>query len=226
MFNPAKAATNHRGTHMSTTVDTRLRRLPEKGGRDFNTACTIIDAAKICHLGFTVDEQPYVVPMACARQGRELLLHGSIASRLIKSVSNGLPVCVTITHLDGLVLARSAFNSSMNYRSVMIFGTATVVTDPQEKSSGLDVLVEHLLPGRLTEIRPSTRKELNATSLLSLPIKVFTTKISEGPPDDPKKDLGETVWAGVVPLTQEAGDPIDAPDLAPSIQRPDYLADI
>jgi len=211
---------------MSRKVDTRHRRLPEKGGRDFNTACAIIDAAVICHVGFAMDGHPYVVPMACARQGRELLLHGSVASRLMKALGGGVPVCVTITHLDGLVLARSAFNSSMNYRSVMIFGTASAVTDPEQKSAGLDTLVEHLLPGRLAEIRPSTRKEVNATTLLALPIETFTTKISAGPPDDPKKDLGEPVWAGVVPLQLKAGEPVDAPDLAAGIPRPGYLSEI
>lgn len=208
---------------MSPTPDTRHRRVAERGGKDFDTACAIIDAARLCHVGFTLEDQPYVVPMACARAGRELLLHGSVASRLVEQVGGGLPVCVTVTHLDGLVLARSAFHSSMNYRSVMVFGNAVPVTDPDAKLAGLDALVEHLFPGRLAEIRPSTRKELNATSLLSLPLEIFTTKVRTGPPDEPAYDLDQPVWAGVVPLKLVAGEPEDAPDLAPGHEPPAYL---
>jgi len=155
---------------MTGKADTRLRRLPEQGSKDFDLACSIIDAAQVCHVGFALEGLPYVVPMALARDGGNLLLHGSVASRLMKNLAAGLPCCVTVTHLDGLVLARSAFHSSMNYRSVMIFGSAAAVTDPGQKVRGLDILTEHLLPGRLAELRPSTRKELNATTLLSLPI--------------------------------------------------------
>jgi nitroimidazol reductase NimA-like FMN-containing flavoprotein (pyridoxamine 5'-phosphate oxidase superfamily) len=208
---------------MPTSPDTRLRRLPERGSQDYDTACAILDAAKICHVGFTLDDQPYVVPMACARVGRQLLLHGSVVSRLMKEAGAGLPICATATHLDGLVLARSAFHSSMNYRSVMVFGQAVAITDEQEKSDGLDALVEHLVPGRLAELRPSTRKELNATSLISLPIEVFTTKSRSAPPDEPKSDIGDPVWAGVVPLNLVAGTPEDAPDLDPAYRPPSYL---
>lgn len=208
---------------MSVTADTQLKRLPERGSKDFATAAAIIDAALVCHVGFTLDEQPYVVPMACARQGRQLLLHGSVASRLMTRVGGGLPVCVTVTHLDGLVLARSAFHSSMNYRSVMVFGQARAVTDDTAKSSGLDALVEQLAPGRLAEIRPSTPKELRATTLLALPIEVFTTKVRAGPPDEPRADIDAPIWAGVLPLAQVAGEPVDAPDLGPDIAPPDYL---
>src|SRR5690606_15903888 len=149
--------------------------------KDFRLACGIIDAAKICHVGFAVDGQPYVLPMAMARDDRILLIHGSIASRLMKSLDASLPCCVTITHLDGLVLARSAFNSSMHYRSVMVFGVARAVTDFARKERGLNLLTEHLLPGRLADIRPSTRKEINATMLLALPLDTFTVKIGNGP---------------------------------------------
>jgi nitroimidazol reductase NimA-like FMN-containing flavoprotein (pyridoxamine 5'-phosphate oxidase superfamily) len=198
---------------MGKTADTRLRRAPERGGRDFATACRIIDAARICHVGFVVDGLPYVVPMACARRGAELLLHASTASRLAKALAAGAPCCVTVTHLDGLVLARSAFHSSMNYRSVMVFGQARVVEDPQEKLAGLDALVEHLLPGRMAELRPHTRREIAATALLALPIQTFTTKMRSGPPNDPAADLDQPVWAGVVPLRCAPGEPETAPDL-------------
>jgi len=208
---------------MSTKADTRLRRLPEQGSRDLELACRIIDEARICHVGFTLQGQPYVVPMAHARDGRHLLLHGSVASRLVKSLAGGLPCCVTITHLDGLVLARSAFHSSMNYRSVMVFGTAQAVTDADEKSRGLDALTDHLLPGRRAELRESTRKELNATTLLALPIEQFSVKTRSGPPDDPAGDREAPVWAGVVPLTLQAGKPEPAPDLPEGIRAPRYL---
>ena len=211
---------------MTVTADTRLRRLPERGGEDFDTACEIIDAARICHVGFTLEDQPYVIPMACARHGRDLLLHGSVVSRLLTRAGAGLPMCATVTHLDGLVLARSGFHSSMNYRSVMVFGQARLVTDEAEKSSGLDALVDHLIPGRSGEVRPSTRKELNATSLLALPIEVFTTKVRTGPPDEPKADIDDPVWAGVIPLSMQAGTPIDAPDLSPDYPCPERLRNL
>lgn len=208
---------------MSTKPDTRFRRIREKGSRDFQLACSIIDAAKICHVGFAVDGQPYVLPMAMARDDKTLLLHGSIASRLMKSLDAGLACCVTITHLDGLVLARSAFNSSMHYRSVMIFGVATAVNEFADKERGLNLLTEHLLPGRTADIRPSTRKEINATMLLALPLETFTVKVGNKPPDDPAKDLESTAWAGVVPLQLKAGKPVPAPDLADGIGVPAYV---
>ena len=208
---------------MSTRPDTRFRRLKEKGSKDYELACSVIDAAKICHVGFTMADQPYVMPMAMARDDDQLLLHGSIASRLMKNLDSGIPCCVTVTHLDGLVLARSAFNSSMHYRSVMVFGTATAVSEFDQKERGLNLLTEHLLPGRMADIRPSTKKEINATMLLKLPIETFTVKISKAPPDDPKKDLESDAWAGVVPLELKAGKPIDAPDLKPGIKLPGYV---
>jgi len=204
-------------------ADTRLRRLPERGSKDFDLACAIIDAARIAHVGFTLDEQPYVVPMAVARDGQQLLLHGSVASRLMKNLAAGLPCCVTVTHLDGLVLARSAFHSSMNYRSVMVFGCASAVTDPAEKRHGLDVLTDQLLPGRRAELRDPTRKEMNATTLLSLPIERFSVKTRNGPPDDPSNETQVPVWAGVIPLALEPGKPEAAPDMPAGIALPRYL---
>lgn len=207
----------------STKADTRLRRLPDRGSKDFDLACAIIDDARIGHVGFTLDSQPYVVPMAVARDGRQLLLHGSVASRLMKNLAGGLPCCVTVTHLDGLVLARSAFNSSMNYRSVMVFGSASLVTDAEEKARGLDVLTDHLLPGRRAELRSPKRKELNATTLLRLPIEQFSVKTRDGPPDDPANETQLPVWAGVVPLTLRTGKPQAAPDMPAGIALPKYL---
>jgi len=163
------------------------------------------------------------VPMAYARMGDQLLVHGSVASRLIKNLESGLRCCVTVTHFDGLVYARSTFNSSMNYRSVMVFGVATPVIDADEKRLCVQTLVDHLMPGRRADLRKSTIKELNATSLLKLPIKTFSTKCRTGPPSDSKSDMETPVWAGVVPLILVAGEPVDAPDILPGTKRPDYL---
>jgi nitroimidazol reductase NimA-like FMN-containing flavoprotein (pyridoxamine 5'-phosphate oxidase superfamily) len=207
---------------MTAKADTRLRRLPERGSTDFNLACSILDEAKICHVGFTLEDQPYVVPMALGRDDRQLLLHGSAVSRLMNNLAGGLPCCVTVTHLDGMVLARSAFHSSMNYRSLMVFGQASEVSDPVEKARGLDVLVDHLVPGRAAELRPSSRKELNATTLLSLPIETFSIKTRNGPPGDAAADLEASVWAGVIPMRLNTGKPEDAPDLAEGISPRRY----
>ena len=204
-------------------ADTRLRRLPERGSTDFELACRIIDEARICHVGFTLHEQPYVVPMSLGRDGSRLLLHGSSVSRIMQNLAGGLPCCVTITHLDGIVLARSAFHSSMNYRSLMVFGNAVEVSEPAEKALGLNALVDHLVPGRTAELRASTPKELNATTLLALPIETFSIKTRNGPPGDAASDLDAPVWAGVVPLKLEAGEPEDAPDLADGTAPRDYF---
>lgn len=208
---------------MTQKVDTKFKREAKRGSHDFKLACDMLDAGKICHVGFTLEEQPYVVPMAYARMGDQLLLHGSIASRLVKNLAAGLRCCVTVTHFDGLVYARSTFNSSMNYRSVMVFGVARPITDPDEKRSGIQALVDHLMPGRRSDLRKSTVKELNATSLLSLPIETFSTKCRMGPPSDSKSDMDTPIWAGVVPMTLTTGEPVDAPDILPGVVRPDYL---
>jgi nitroimidazol reductase NimA-like FMN-containing flavoprotein (pyridoxamine 5'-phosphate oxidase superfamily) len=208
---------------MTQKADTKFKREAKLGSHDFKLACEVLDAGKICHVGFSLDEQPYVVPMAYARMGDQLLIHGSVASRLVKNLADGLRCCVTVTHFDGLVYARSTFNSSMNYRSVMVFGLARVIEDSDEKRDGIQVLVDHLMPGRRADLRKSTIKELNATSLLALPIETFSSKCRSGPPDDSKSDLDAQVWAGVVPLTLTAGEPVDAPDLLPGMIRPGYL---
>jgi len=210
-------------TLMTPKADTKFRREPKRGSHDFQLACEFLDAGKICHVGFTLDGQPYVVPMAYARMDNQLLLHGSIASRLVKNLASGLRCCVTVTHFDALVYARSTFNSSMNYRSVMVFGVAKPIDDLDEKRRSIQVLVDHLMPGRRADLRKSTSKELNATSLLALPIEIYSSKCRTGPPSDTKSDLEAEVWAGVVPLNLTAGEPIDAPDLLPGMTRPGYL---
>jgi nitroimidazol reductase NimA-like FMN-containing flavoprotein (pyridoxamine 5'-phosphate oxidase superfamily) len=210
---------------MTQKADTQFKREKKRGSHDFDLACEVLDAGKICHVGFTQDEQPYVVPMACARMGDQLLIHGSVASRMVKNLTAGLNCCATMTHYDGLVYARSTFNSSMNYRSVMVFGVARLITDLDEKRKCVQALVDHLMPGRRADLRASTVKELNATSLLALPIETFSTKIRTGPPEDTKSDLDAQVWAGVVPLTLTAGEPVDAPNILPGMTRPDYIVD-
>lgn len=208
---------------MTPEADIKFKREAKRGSHEFKLACEILDAGKVCHVGFTLDEQPYVVPMAYARMGNQLLIHGSVASRLIKNLSNGLRCCVTVTHYDGLVYARSTFNSSMNYRSVMVFGIAMPIIDTDEKRRCIQALVDHLMPGRRADLRKSTIKELNATSLLKLPIETFSSKCRTGPPSDSKSDLDAPVWAGVVPLELTKGEPVDAPDILPGVARPDYL---
>jgi nitroimidazol reductase NimA-like FMN-containing flavoprotein (pyridoxamine 5'-phosphate oxidase superfamily) len=208
---------------MSHPADTTFKRVPERGSKDYDLACDIIDAARICHVGFAQEGIPYVLPMACARHDDQLLLHGSVASRLMTRLAGGLECCATITHLDGIVLARSSFHSSMNYRSVMVFGQARLVEDEDERSAGFDTLVEQLAPGRLPELRASTRKELNATHLLALPIETFTAKVRTGPPSDLASDLDLPLWAGVVPLSLQAGEPLTAPDMKFDIEPPEYV---
>jgi len=208
---------------MTQKPEIKFKREPERGSHDFKLACEVLDAGKVCHVGFVQAGQPYVVPMAYARMGRQLLLHGSVASRLINNLAAGLRCCVTVTHFDGLVYARSTFNSSMNYRSVMVFGIAQPINDPLEKRRCVQALVEHLMPGRGADIRESTDKELNATGLLTLPIDTFSVKRRTGPPVDAKSDLNTPVWAGVVPLQLNRGEPVDAPDILPGVTRPGYL---
>ena len=208
---------------MTQQADTKFKQAADRGSHDFKLTCDVLDAGKICHVGFSLDDQPYVIPMAYARMGDQLLIHGSVASRLMKTLASGLRCCVTVTHFDGLVYARSTYSSSMNYRSAMVFGIARLVTDADEKQEGIQALVDHLMPGRRADLRKPTIKELNATSLLSLPIETFSTKCRTGPPKDSKTDLDAKVWAGVVPLSLTAGEPVDAPDILQGIGRPDYL---
>jgi hypothetical protein len=191
---------------------TRIRRLPEKTRTDRAELDAILDSALVAHVGIVDDGQPYVVPMACARDGDSLLIHGSTGSRTMRLMSAGAAVCATVTHLDALVLARSAFNSSMNYRSAMILGTATAVA---YELAALRTLTEHLLPGRWEQLRPPTRKELAATTVVALPLTEWSVKVSDGPPDDEPEDLTAQVWAGVVPLETGFGEPVPAPDLRP-----------
>lgn len=205
------------------TEKTRLRRIPKRGHFDRETIYAILDEAFICHVGFAVADQPYVIPTGFARVGDELFIHGSAASRMLRNLSAGVDVCVTVTILDGLVLARSAFHHSMNYRSVVILGKAKLVDDEKEKDAALIALSEHIIRGRWKEVRPPTTLEMKATTVLSLPIDEASAKIRTGDPVDDDEDYDLDVWAGVLPFHTVTGDPISDVKLKDGIEIPSYV---
>jgi nitroimidazol reductase NimA-like FMN-containing flavoprotein (pyridoxamine 5'-phosphate oxidase superfamily) len=198
------------------TARTTVHRIPARGTYDRQTVHAILDEALVCHMGFAVDGQPFVIPTTFVRDGELLYVHGASASRALRSLAGGLPVCVTVTLLDGLVLARSAFHHSMNYRSVVVLGTAQEVTDPEAKTRALGLLVEKISPGRSAAARGPNEKELSATKLLSIALEEVSAKVRRGPPLDDAEDAAVPVWAGVVPLSVVAGRP--EPD-GPEVQR-------
>ncbi len=192
-----------------TTARTTVRRLPKRGVYDKETIYSILDEGFICHVGFVVDSQPFVIPTGYARVGDTLYIHGSAASRTIKTAATGgIDICVTVTLLDGLVLARSAFHHSMNYRSVVVLGKGRLVTDEQEKRSALHAFTNHVVPQRWEETRQPTSQELKATSVLALPIQEASAKIRTGGPIDDEEDYALPIWAGVVPIETTLGAPI------------------
>lgn len=203
------------------TERTRVVREPQRAVYDRDVVNQILDEGFICHIGFVVDGQPYVIPTSYGRDGDVLYVHGSAASRMLRSLDRGIAVCVTVTLLDGLVLARSVFNHSMNYRSVVILGTAALVDDPQEKIAALHALSEHVLPQRWDDSRSPNERELKATSVLRIPITEFSAKVRTGPPIDDEEDYSFPTWAGVLPLEMKAGSPI--PDERCQRQFPAYL---
>ncbi|MCW8907279.1 MAG: pyridoxamine 5'-phosphate oxidase family protein [Sedimenticola sp.] len=195
------------------TNRSELKRHSERGHYDRETIYRILDQGMICHVSFSLDGQPYVIPMAYARSGDGLILHGSPHSRLLQSIADGIPVCVAVTHLDGLVLARSTFHHSLNFRSVVAFGRARPITRPEEKQQALVELTEHLAPGRCAVARAATDAEVKATSVVRFEIEEASAKSRSGPPKDNPADMQLEVWAGVVPLRIERGEPVPAPDL-------------
>lgn len=209
---------------MKSTSRSRVRRLPKRGSYDPAMIHAILDAAFIAHVGFVLDGQPFVIPTLYGREGERLYLHGSAASRMMRTLADGVPACVTVTHVDGLVLARSAFHHSINYRSVVAFGTARAIADPDEKTNALRVISDHLLAGRWAEVRPPNAKELKATSVLEFVVEEASAKLREGPPVDDEDDYALRVWAGVLPLRLRAGDPVPDPRLGDGIAPPTYLA--
>src|SRR5271155_816723 len=187
----------------SPTARTRVVREPQRAVYDREAVNQILDEAFLCHVGFVADAQPIVIPTSYGRDGDTLYIHGSAASRMLRNLDQGIPVCITVTLLDGLVLARSVFNHSMNYRSVVILGTATLVDDPAEKLAALRALSQHIIPGRWDDSRQPNEKELKATSVLRLPITEFSAKVRVGPPIDDEEDYEFPTWAGVIPLEIE-----------------------
>src|SRR5947208_6310638 len=197
------------------TARTRVTREPHRGVYDRETAYQILDEGFICHVGFVLDNQPFVIPTGYGRAGDNLYIHGSAASRMLRRMDQGILVCVTVTLLDGLVLARSIFNQSMNYRSVVVLGTAVAVQDPKEKLEALRALSDHILPGRWADVRQPNDKELKATLVMRLPITEFSAKVRQGPPIDDEEDYSFPTWAGVIPLEIIAQSPIPDPKLDP-----------
>ena len=208
---------------MTRTARTRVKRIPKRGHYDRSTIDAILDEALICHVGFVVQGQPYVIPTGFARIDDDLYIHGSAASRMLKNLTRGIDICVTATLLDGLVLARSAFHHSMNYRSVVVLGRASLVEDTEEKNKALEALTEHFVPGRWAEVRWPSGLELKATSVLKIPINEASAKIRTGPPIDDDGDYDLNVWAGVLPLNLTPGDPIADEKLIPGIEVPDHI---
>jgi nitroimidazol reductase NimA-like FMN-containing flavoprotein (pyridoxamine 5'-phosphate oxidase superfamily) len=205
---------------LAPTSRTALKRLPERGSFDREVIDAILDEALYCHLGFAVEGQPYVIPTIHARVADRVYVHGSAASRMLRALGEGLPACLTVTLLDGLVLARSAFHHSMNYRSVVVLGTAQPVTEAGEKRRALEAIVEHVMPGRWPEVRPPSENELRGTLVLRLPVSEASAKVRSGPPKDDEEDYLLPCWAGVVPLRMMSGEPVADPRLAPDVGLP------
>jgi uncharacterized protein len=205
------------------TARTQIKRLPKRGHYERETVYQILDTAFVCHVGFSVAGQPYVIPTNYGRAGDTLYLHGSAASRMLKTLSDGVPVCVTVTHVDGLVLARSAFHHSVNYRSVVILGTARPVDDPAEKMEALRIFTDHVMKGRWDDVRQPTEQELKATTVLALPLEEVSAKVRTGGPNDDEPDYALPVWAGVLPLGTVAKEPIPDPQRKNDPPVPQYL---
>lgn len=205
------------------TMRTTVKRLPKRGNYDRETIYAILDEAFICHVGFVVYGQPYVIPTGFGRVGNDLYIHGSSASRMLREMSKGVDVCVTVTLIDGLVIARSAFHHSVNYRSVVVLGKAELVTDADEKHKSLEAITEHIVPGRWADCRWPNELELKATSVLKLSIDEASAKIRVGPPIDDDEDYSLPHWAGVLPLKLTHDEPQNDAKLSQGIDPPTYI---
>ncbi len=210
-------------TNFPKTDQNRIKRLPKRGHYDRETIYQILDEALICHVGFAENNQPYVIPINFARVGDTIVMHGAKASRLLSHIEAGNPICVEVTLVDGLVLARSVFHSSINYRSVVLFGAGKIVEDENEKMAALEAIVEHLIPGRWSEARLPNRKEMNATSVVSIQIDQASAKIRNGPPGDDEADYALPIWAGVLPLEETASRPIRDELMTQELPAPKYV---
>jgi nitroimidazol reductase NimA-like FMN-containing flavoprotein (pyridoxamine 5'-phosphate oxidase superfamily) len=200
-----------------------VRRLPERARYDRETVAAILDEGLVCHVGFVDGGQPFVIPAVYARWGDRLVVHGSAASRLMKVLAAGAPACVTVTLLDGLVLARSGFHHSMNYRSVVVVGTAAEVTDPAEKRRALDAIVDHVVPGRAASLRPPSDREMQATRVVTLPLDEASAKLRAGPPKDEEADYALDLWAGELPLRLVPLEPVADPRLGDRAAAPAHV---
>jgi nitroimidazol reductase NimA-like FMN-containing flavoprotein (pyridoxamine 5'-phosphate oxidase superfamily) len=206
------------------TERTQVKRLPKRGVYDRETVFKILDEAFVCHVGFVVDGQPYVIPTNFGRVGDTLYLHGSAASRMLRTLSEGIPVCVTVSIIDGLVLARSAFHHSVNYRSVVVLGTARLVEDPTEKMEALRLFTEHIMKGRWDQIRWPSEQEMKGTTVLALAMEEVSAKVRTGGPVDDEQDYELPVWAGVLPLSVTTAAPIADARLKAGIAVPENVA--
>ena len=211
-------------TDFARTQRNRIQRLPKRGQYDRETLYRILDEALICHVGFVEHNQPYVIPINFARVDDRIILHGAKASRLLKHIAAGHPVCVEATLVDGLVLARSVFHHSVNYRSAVVFGKGQLIQDEQEKLAALQAVTEHMIPGRWQEARLPNRKELNATSVVSIQIEEASAKVRSGPAVDEEEDYALPVWAGILPLEEMPSLPVRDDVQSESIPLPDYIA--
>jgi uncharacterized protein len=205
----------------SPTARTQVRRLPKRATYDKEQVHAILDEGYICHVGFVIDGQPFVIPTGYARFGDQLYIHGSAASRMLRSAAEGVDVCVTVTLVDGFVLARSVFHHSMNYRSVVVLGKARLVTDPEEKRAALRCFTNHIVAGRWEEARQPNDQELRATSVLALPIEEVSAKVRTGPPVDDEEDYSMPIWAGVVPVRPQFGEPLPDDRVLPGVKTVD-----
>jgi nitroimidazol reductase NimA-like FMN-containing flavoprotein (pyridoxamine 5'-phosphate oxidase superfamily) len=209
----------------TVTERSAVRRLPKRGNYERSVIYGILDEGFVCHVGFCLDAQPFVIPTGYARAGDLLYIHGSPASRMLGSLKQSIPVCVTVTLIDGLVLARSAFHHSINYRSVVVFGRAVLVEDAMQKVEALRAFSEHVVPGRWDDVRQPSQKELKATMVLALDLEEASAKVRTGPPIDDEEDYALPIWAGVIPLRMDAGPPVRDPRLKEGIEPPSYALD-
>jgi nitroimidazol reductase NimA-like FMN-containing flavoprotein (pyridoxamine 5'-phosphate oxidase superfamily) len=210
-------------TEFPITERTRVKRLPKRAVYERERLYEILDEALVCHVGFIANGQPFVIPTGYGRRDDQLYIHGSAASRMLNTAKDGVDVCVTVTLLDGLVLARSAFHHSMNYRSAVVFGRARAITDEEEKRAALRVITEHIVPGRWKDVRAPTAQELKATLVLGLEISEASAKVRSGPPIDDDEDYQLPIWGGVLPLHTMYGAPVDDGRLLENVQPPEYL---
>jgi uncharacterized protein len=208
---------------MNLSKRTELRRLPKRGSHDLKVIHEILDAAFLAHVGFQRDGQPFVIPTLFGREEDKLYLHGSAASRMLGELATGMPACVTVTIVDGIVLARAAFHHSMNYRSVVAFGTARKIGDPLQKLHALEIVAEHVIAGRWNDARSPNEKELKATTVLEFSIEEASAKIRTGPPLDEEEDYSLPIWAGVVPLKLKTEPAVADPRLPNNIDVPRYV---